>query len=256
VILRDKKGASGMRFSALIGLAFILGVSTAGNAATIAFLPPGNIGPPAGYGSVATFDGVVAEAYGSTAPFGLLLDGGASFTGSGIVMNNGGGASLGLYATPYGDGTNYMAVVGGGTENISYTTLKNSFGLYWGSIDTYNSLTFYNGGTEVLAVTGANLASPQSANGDQFDYASNAYVLLSELPLFDRVVAASTSNSFEFDNVVAGGGVTNFAGSVPETSTWAMMLLGFAGLGYAAYRGRAQPVRLGSISRFAPPPAR
>ena len=24
--------------------------------------------------------------------------------------------------------------------------------------------------------------------------------------------------------------------SVPETSTWAMMLLGFAGLGYAAYR--------------------
>lgn len=236
-----------MRFSALVGLAFTLAVSAAANAATIAFLPPGDIGAPAGYGSVATFDDVSAEAYGGTAAFGLLLDGGATFTGSGIVMNNGGGASLGLYATPYGDGTNYMAVLGGGTENISYATLKNSFGLYWGSIDTYNSLTFYNGNTEVWSITGANLSPPQSANGGQLDYASNAYVLLSQLPLFDRVVAASTSNSFEFDNVVAGDGATNLAGSVPESSTWAMMLLGFAGFGYAAYRGRAQTARLGSI---------
>ena len=28
------------------------------------------------------------------------------------------------------------------------------------------------------------------------------------------------------------------AGAVPEPSTWAMMLLGFAGLGWSAYRGR------------------
>jgi hypothetical protein len=29
--------------------------------------------------------------------------------------------------------------------------------------------------------------------------------------------------------------------TIPEPSTWAMMLLGFAGLGYAAYRGGSQP---------------
>ena len=28
--------------------------------------------------------------------------------------------------------------------------------------------------------------------------------------------------------------------AVPEPSTWAMLLLGFAGLGYAGYRGRAR----------------
>jgi hypothetical protein len=28
--------------------------------------------------------------------------------------------------------------------------------------------------------------------------------------------------------------------AVPETSTWAMMLVGFAGLGYAGYRTRAR----------------
>ena len=30
--------------------------------------------------------------------------------------------------------------------------------------------------------------------------------------------------------------------SVPEASTWAMMLLGFAGLGYVGYRSRKSPV--------------
>jgi hypothetical protein len=35
------------------------------------------------------------------------------------------------------------------------------------------------------------------------------------------------------------------AGGVPEPSTWAMVLLGFVGLGYAGYRkaGQAAPAR-------------
>jgi PEP-CTERM motif len=35
------------------------------------------------------------------------------------------------------------------------------------------------------------------------------------------------------------GNVTTLA--VPEPSTWAMMLLGFAGLGYAGYRRTKEP---------------
>jgi PEP-CTERM motif len=34
---------------------------------------------------------------------------------------------------------------------------------------------------------------------------------------------------------------TLIAGNVPEPSTWAMMLLGFAGLGYAGYRRAKEP---------------
>lgn len=45
--------------------------------------------------------------------------------------------------------------------------------------------------------------------------------------VFDQVVLASSGNSFEVDNISAG---------VPELSTWMMMLIGFAGLGLAAYR--------------------
>jgi PEP-CTERM motif len=98
-------------------------------------------------------------------------------------------------------------------------------------------LTFYNGNLVVATISGADVDPPMTANGGQTEYASNAYVLISALPQFDRVVAASSSNSFEFDNVVAGG-----ASAVPEPSTWAMLLLGFTGLGYAAFRRSKAPI--------------
>jgi len=42
---------------------------------------------------------------------------------------------------------------------------------------------------------------------------------------------------------VSGGGVVDqrIAGGVPEPSTWAMLLLGFAGVGFIAYRRRSRP---------------
>jgi hypothetical protein len=229
-----------MRVSWLLGAIVALGLSSTGHAASITILPAGDLGPPAGYGSGATFDTVSAEAYGSTAPFGSFVEGGAAFSGSGVVMNNGEQPFLGLYATPYGDSTNYMAVLGGGSENIVYSGLKTVFGLYWGSVDTYNYLTFYNGDTVVATITGSDVAPPMQANGGQTDYTSNGYVWITALPQFDRVVAASSSYSFEFDNVVAGGATLSAA--VPEPSTWAMLLLGFAGLGYAAVRRNKGPI--------------
>jgi hypothetical protein len=45
---------------------------------------------------------------------------------------------------------------------------------------------------------------------------------------------------FSYDLVAGGSGGYGmdlaFGGAVPEPSTWAMMLIGFAGLGYAAMR--------------------
>jgi hypothetical protein len=35
--------------------------------------------------------------------------------------------------------------------------------------------------------------------------------------------------------------ITFEVAAVPETSTWAMMLLGFAGVGYMAYRRKSKP---------------
>jgi hypothetical protein len=119
-----------------------------------------------------------------------------------------------------------MAVLGGDSETISYSQFDSEFGLYWGSVDTYNSLAFYNDGTLVATITGSEVA-PLIADGNQGSYASNGYVFISGLPAFNSVVVSSSQNSFEFDNVTAG---------VPELTTWAMMVLGFAGLGFAGYR--------------------
>ena len=50
---------------------------------------------------------------------------------------------------------------------------------------------------------------------------------------FGYTLVADGSGGFGFDFAVGG--------AVPETSTWAMMLLGFAGLGYAGYRRAGAP---------------
>ena len=55
---------------------------------------------------------------------------------------------------------------------------------------------------------------------------------------------------FSYDLVAGGSGGYGmdlaFGGAVPEPSTWAMMLIGFAGLGYAAMkRAEKKPVVAG-----------
>jgi CHRD domain/PEP-CTERM motif len=42
-------------------------------------------------------------------------------------------------------------------------------------------------------------------------------------------------------SVVPGGEIRGFLAAVPEPSTWAMMLLGFAGLGFMTYRRKSKP---------------
>jgi hypothetical protein len=43
-----------------------------------------------------------------------------------------------------------------------------------------------------------------------------------------------TDAAMSFSNITVSGSLVS--GAVPEPSTWAMMLLGFAGLGFMAYR--------------------
>jgi hypothetical protein len=70
-------------FFGLLGAVIALGLSTAANADSITALPPGDLGPAARYGLVATFDDLAAQPYGSTISSGSLLNGGAAFSGWG-----------------------------------------------------------------------------------------------------------------------------------------------------------------------------
>ena len=61
--------------------------------------------------------------------------------------------------------------------------------------------------------------------GNQSDTFDNKWFRILGTDPFTSFTVISTRNAFEFD----------MAGGVPEPSTWAMMLIGFAGLGYAAF---------------------
>jgi len=101
------------------------------------------------------------------------------------------------------DTTKYLSIGGNGSETITFASEKNAFGLYWGSLDSYNTIKFYDGTKLVASYTGAEI-SPLFPNGNQGSFASNGYVEFSGLQPFDKVVLGSTSNAFEIDNISAG----------------------------------------------------
>ena len=135
------------------------------------------------------------------------LDADFSASGNAGVMH---GSASGVSAAPFigplpgqSDGTNYLSIGGGGSETIKFDDPQNAFGLYWGSVDPGNSISFYDGNKLVATYTGADIA-PLLASGGQTSFSSNGYVEFKDLAPFDKVVLASTANAFEVDNISAG----------------------------------------------------
>jgi fibronectin-binding autotransporter adhesin len=128
----------------------------------------------------------------------------ATFTASGHagVVH---GSSL-VTAAPFmghADTTNYLSIGAHSSETITYASEQNEFGLYWGSADSFNTISFYDGNNLVASYSGADVA-PLLANGNQGSFTSNGYVEFSDLAPFDKVVLASGSNAFEVDNISSG----------------------------------------------------
>jgi hypothetical protein len=140
-------------------------------------------------------------------------------------------------------GTTYMSVEGGGSETATFATPQTSLSIYWGSIDgdtggnlNLNSIAISVDG---FTLTGADLATMGAlGRGDQTNPLDNQLVTITGLGPFTEVTFASTGNAFEFS--LPGSGV-------PEPSTWAMMALGFAGLGYAAFRRSSKKGQMAAI---------
>jgi hypothetical protein len=196
-------------------------------------------------GFLERFNKSPAPAPGSLADF---TAGPLTFSSSGAEIVK--GSLGGQYQAPYMHGsqdkTPYLTVFGGTTETITLAAgdLGKGFGLYIGSLDAYNSITFYSGTNEIFSVSGSQIAAATGLkdNGSTTGYDSNRYVEFQDLDagaLFTSVVLSSTKNSFEVDNIgVAYDAPTSGAPPVPEASTWVMMILGFLGLGLVGVRRR------------------
>jgi hypothetical protein len=159
-----------------------------------------------------------------------------SCTGDGRLVT---GSVSGRYASPHGITDTYLTVPyydSSGTVTLTTPGSYNYFGLYWGSLDLYNAIHFYDGASLVGSYAGADIFS-LLANGGQSSWASNRYVnfLFTDGDLFDRIVLVSTNWAFESDNHAFG----NVTTSVPEPGTLAMFGLGLMGLGAMARRRQA-----------------
>ena len=164
-----------------------------------------------------------------TAPSGTVVCDGVTNCGGALsgTFTNFSTSLEGQWAALPGNNTSQIAVLAGNTAVLTLNQLISGFSLDWGSIDAYNYIdVFYAGGMQTFS--GA-LIPP--ANGNQNLPASNQRVSFAfNGPLnVSSIAFRSTQNSFEFDNVAINS-------AVPEPATWAMMLLGFGGIGFAMRR--------------------
>jgi hypothetical protein len=135
------------------------------------------------------------------------------------------GSSSGVYAAPYLDTTKYSTVSGGQTSTFNLGFAADYFGLYWGSIDSYNTISFYLGNSLVQSFSGTPVAGLLQ-DGGQTSWASNRYVNFNFVnATFDKVLLISGSNAFETDNHAF-----RKVASVSEPMTLVLMDLGLFGL--------------------------
>lgn len=138
------------------------------------------------------------------------------------------GSSSGLYATPVTDTTKYLSVPNPSqntqTAVLGLGTTANYFGLFWGSIDTYNIISFFLGNTQVASYNGGQLPN-LVADGNQTAWTSNRYINFDfGSDKFDTVKIISHGFAFESDNHAFR------KTAVPESTTLILMGIGLFGL--------------------------
>lgn len=148
------------------------------------------------------------------------------------------GSVSGQYAQPANTTGPYLTVpnpVSNGSATFGLGTQADYFGMYWGSIDDYNTISFFNGGSLVGSFTGSDLPPPALDDGNQTSWRSNMFVsfLFFGGETFDSIRLTSTNFAFETDNH------TFRAVSVPEPGTLALLGMGLIGVAAARRRRKA-----------------
>ena len=204
------------RIAVIVGA---IGMASAANAVNVSFTL-GATGFQVGDNQIANFD---------------TTFGGAALTGSGTGYYTG---TQAVAAAPMNDASQYLAVLSGGSASFSFINGFNKISFDVGSVDDYNSLTLTLLGANPVTLSGSQIINGLAATGDQHSAINNGRLTLTADAghAFTGLSLASSGNSFEVDNLAVSG-------AVPEPATWAMMLVGFGGMGYAMRSSRKVAVR-------------
>ncbi|MFO0911785.1 MAG: hypothetical protein U0795_02405 [Pirellulales bacterium] len=140
------------------------------------------------------------------------------------VVSNGNGA---LFGNPDGTDASKFVTTGIGSATLTFTTPQQYLGLLWGSVDKYNTLTFYDSSDSVIDVPITGGMVTPGATGDR-GTDGTFYVNINSTVGFTKVVATSSEYAFEFDNVAYG---PNMIPEASALSIWGILSLG--GLSWA-----------------------
>lgn len=211
-------------------------VATGAGASVITRATPNTTLPAAGLGTTyagvttLTFEGLAA----GTQPAGFSPAAGST-PGGGVVT----GGNSQLYAAPYGDTSNFYAVaynpaagpVFPATDTFTPGGSYNYFGVFAGSIDTYNTISFLNGASLVASFTGADFPP---ATGAQASPNTSEYLdfLFTGTDRYTSVTFTTARLNLEVDNLAYG----NVA--VPEPASLALLGAGLCAAGFAGRQGR------------------
>jgi hypothetical protein len=180
-----------------------------------------------------TFDNAVLGSTTQTTSTGITASftGGAGFVRGSVpgqyaapVLTNGQGALFGQADGP--DTTTFIST-GTGTATLSFANPTKNVSLFWGSVDSFNTLTlFFADGSTALVPGGFARATT--------NIGQTVYYGFSSATPFTGLSFTSTANSFEFDSIA-----TDAVAAVPEAATWATMIVGLGVVGSTLRRRRA-----------------
>ncbi len=121
-------------------------------------------------------------------------------------------------------GNHFVGISGGSSLTFTFAQPTTYIGFLWGTVDDFNTATFYDGDTVVGTFTGTDLLNPPDATSAIY---ANFFA---DGGAFTSVTLSSSGNSFEFDNVRVA--------ATPLPAAVGLFGVAIAGLGLLGMRRR------------------
>ena len=197
---------------------------------------PGVLWPSLPSATVLTFDNLPV----GNLPSYQISDG--TLSGSGAIEDS---SVVDKYAQPAADATSFLTVSypsASGAVQLIFANDENYFGLYWGSMDSYNSITFLKSNEQIATYSGTSIANMTGlvANGQQQSASSNRYIEFKlGAGLYDEVILSTTNFGLEVDNIAFGDPPSPIsAAPLPISEPGTLMVLCSSLYGLALVRRR------------------